>query len=367
MPVQRCVADNKPGWKWGEGGKCYTYTDKAGSDAAHAKAEKQGAAAHANMSLVLQLQTPPALCMANKWTPKDLVHYKKELVRVGHYIKASAGQAFEVTRDTLFHWAQTFRRWHENGNRVSIPVTHAAAGDPERNAGWVNNMFVEGDSLFGIMDLLNPELALTSDVSIYVPAEAIDGKGRRYERPIVHVALCTDPVIPGLDNFEKLSLSKGDSIMDKKVLAKLLGIAEDADDKLITSTIEALKKPAPVIAASQTVKAVDPVLVRVVAESRASKLNTLVNAGILNSAMKDIIEAKYVKEDALTLSLSRGGEDGFDLLLKVLTENKTVPLGERTGPQLLELANTRATQQSANPDLEQRREAAKTKPGWVVP
>lgn len=46
MPVQRCTEDGKPGYKYGEGGKCYTYTagDQASRDAAYTKAAKQGAA-----------------------------------------------------------------------------------------------------------------------------------------------------------------------------------------------------------------------------------------------------------------------------------------------------------------------------------
>lgn len=26
MPIQRCQRNNKPGYKWGESGTCYTYT-----------------------------------------------------------------------------------------------------------------------------------------------------------------------------------------------------------------------------------------------------------------------------------------------------------------------------------------------------
>ncbi len=50
MPVHSCTKNGKPGWKWGGGGKCYTYTsgDTEGSKKAKAKATKQGAAAHAS-------------------------------------------------------------------------------------------------------------------------------------------------------------------------------------------------------------------------------------------------------------------------------------------------------------------------------
>lgn len=47
MPVQKCQKNNKPGWKWGENGKCYTYSSKAGSSDAKAKAARQGRAIRA--------------------------------------------------------------------------------------------------------------------------------------------------------------------------------------------------------------------------------------------------------------------------------------------------------------------------------
>lgn len=47
MPIQTCQADGKPGFKWGDAGKCYTYTagDDASRNAAKQKAIKQGLAA----------------------------------------------------------------------------------------------------------------------------------------------------------------------------------------------------------------------------------------------------------------------------------------------------------------------------------
>ncbi len=46
MPVIKCSKNGKSGWKWGSRGHCYTYS-AGGSKAAHAKAVKQGQAAHA--------------------------------------------------------------------------------------------------------------------------------------------------------------------------------------------------------------------------------------------------------------------------------------------------------------------------------
>jgi len=224
MPVQRCTENGKPGWRWGEHGKCYTGPD------AKAKANAQGAKIHIEQaSLVLTLQTMPAVSLATEYTPKDLVRYRKELIKVGRYVQDAASPAFEVTLDMLHHWAATFRKWVQNGNKVSIPPGHDKANRPEENQGWVENMFVEGNSLFGILRLLNPELALVTDVSIGVPAEVIDGRGHKYTSPIEHVSLTTRPVVTGLKGFKKLSLSLSkENTMDLKKLAALLNVEESA-------------------------------------------------------------------------------------------------------------------------------------------
>jgi len=50
MPVRSCSENNRPGYRWGEEGKCYTYKkgDKEGASRARARAERQGAAVEAN-------------------------------------------------------------------------------------------------------------------------------------------------------------------------------------------------------------------------------------------------------------------------------------------------------------------------------
>lgn len=50
IPIKKCKADGKPGFKWGDSGKCYTYTpgNEESIERARKKAEAQGAAAHAS-------------------------------------------------------------------------------------------------------------------------------------------------------------------------------------------------------------------------------------------------------------------------------------------------------------------------------
>lgn len=46
MPLKRCYKNGRPGYKWGDEGKCYTYKpgDKASRERAKEKARKQGKA-----------------------------------------------------------------------------------------------------------------------------------------------------------------------------------------------------------------------------------------------------------------------------------------------------------------------------------
>ena len=46
MPVKECEENGKPGFKWGDENKCYTYTpnDKTSKETARKKALKQGVA-----------------------------------------------------------------------------------------------------------------------------------------------------------------------------------------------------------------------------------------------------------------------------------------------------------------------------------
>ena len=50
MPIRSCSDGDKPGYKWGDNGKCYLYTagDEKSMEAAKMKAQMQGVAARAN-------------------------------------------------------------------------------------------------------------------------------------------------------------------------------------------------------------------------------------------------------------------------------------------------------------------------------
>ena len=176
---------------------------------------------HAKPGFILALDTRPSLPIAAESVTEDgqpVRRFRKELIRTGSYVKASEGLEFEVTATQLDKWALTFSQMKANGVKVPVPAGHTF--DVEKNRGWVVDMFRDGATLIGVIDLIGEAIALagTSDVSIYSPPELVDGHGNRYEWPITHVALCTDPVIPGLGGFVPIAASQGATPVNVPVL-----------------------------------------------------------------------------------------------------------------------------------------------------
>lgn len=316
-------------------------------------------------NIILQLQTFPACDVTKDLTHKriysSMPQYRKELIKTGSYKHPSTGVSFEVTPELLAHWVTTFNRYLENGSRVPVPIGHERDDNAAANAGWVTDIFVEEDSLFGIMELVDPNLALITDVSICIEAEVEDGLGNKYESAITHVALTTHPVIVGLEGFKKLSLSlsEGKTSMDfLKKLATKLGIkdAEPTEDAVMLA-LETKKLDVPAVPVVVLPIVIDP-LAKLVSDNRAMKLSQLIKAGLITPAVSTLLTEKYVKAEAVALELSKDADDGFDTLYNVLVQNRPVKLDEVTGVQSLELANQSAVQPNAmNKEIAKRRTA----------
>jgi len=326
--------------------------------------------------------------------------FRKELIRVGNYVKPDAGLEFSVGPEALDHWAQTFALMLSNGVDVTVPVGHT--GDAEANRGYVRDIYREGDSLFGILELVGEDaiaLAGRTDVSIYSPPEYTDGKGNHYVRPITHVALTTSPVVSGLRGFEALaaSLTAGQTSdpfvlvlqqegtmpdeltpaapvadsgdIDPRVALKksfraqvMKAFDDDAlDTRATLDTIKNLLKqmeavftklggpatPAPtepdpevpaVVAAS-----LEPnrMMLDLVADNRRLKIDALVTEGFVNQAARDKLIGQFVGSgDTLAFDLSTQGNAQFDGMIAVIRANgPIVNLGEKTKGQTLALAN----------------------------
>lgn len=305
--------------------------------------------------------------------------YRKELIRTGQFVKDSENLDFEVTSDTLKHWAASFQQMKQNGVKVPIPNTHAAAGDADQNRGYVTDMFVVDDSLVMTCEMIGREgieAAAKCDVSIWCPPKLRDGDGNEYKIPIEHVALCTDPVITGLGDFIPLAASKRakEPNMDLTKIKKALSIAEELTlenaEALILSAHEALTKKLTTLgeqfdafkatAGDKTPKP-DAALVSLSADNRNMKLAALVEAARITPAVRDKLAKLFVDEAPLTLALSNGTAGLFNEIVEALRENDPVKLGESSKAQTLALSSPIVSDEK-NPlmaDAQQRLDASK--------
>lgn len=135
--------------------------------------------------------------------------FVKDVIRVGNY-RMPNGNGIKVDAARLSHWVAETKRYMRNGNAVSIPKVHDTTGDPDLNRGWVEDLWVDGDTLRARVRMIGEDAikaAARSYVSLFSPPKFTDGAGVKYEWPILHVALTTMPVVPGQDGFLPIAAS----------------------------------------------------------------------------------------------------------------------------------------------------------------
>jgi len=319
--------------------------------------------------------------------------YLKELIHVGKFRRPDTGDVYDIKEKQLESWAETFARMRGNGLKIPIPLTHKEADNPDHNRGWVREMFVDTNRLMGILELNDEDpdrLAANSDVSIFCPQEFIDSQGNVYEQPITHIALVTDPLIPGLKGFVPVAASQGqvnipiytfekEKNMDMKELQKVLGSEEEPTEEtlpgLIAASLKGLqdkngelekklkaakkedkKEDKTVVAFAPEP---DPELIRLSRENRLMKLGTLVANSRITPAVEKKLRLAFIGEDdtALKAALKQGDGQFFDTIMAALEDNDPVKLREQTGPQIMTLSK-QGEGKRLDPDLEKRVSAA---------
>lgn len=314
--------------------------------------------------------------------------FRKEVIKVGHWIKDADDIEFNVTPEILHHWEETFGLFLANGIKVPIPTSHFGT----ENKGYVRGLVIEGDSLFSVVEIFGEDadvIAATNDVSIFSPPEWVDGAGNIYNYPILHIALTPYPVIPGLKGFEAIAASiltyKEIKKMDWKKVQEALGIAEELNEdnaeELILSMAKAndeaakelkelqkkvtkLESEKQALVLSQDGKKPEPYVIKLAAESVTGKFDGLVQSQKISPVVRDKLVSVFIGDDlgALTLSLSQGNTSICDGVVEALKENDVVKLGEQTKAQSLTLEDPTKSGSKESPvvaDARARAEAAK--------
>jgi len=146
----------------------------------------------------------------------NLGRYWKELIRVGKWKLSPANTVLDVTPERMARWIDTFYKMKADGVKVFVPEGHSRKAT--ENKGFVEDMKIEGNSLYALIDIPIAEVAqkigqTIREVSICVVRniKGTTGKDDRkdYGEGIEHVALTPVPVIPNQENF-KIAASRDD-------------------------------------------------------------------------------------------------------------------------------------------------------------
>lgn len=137
-----------------------------------------------------------------------MVRMKKEIMRVGHF-QMGNGKKFDVTKERLDHWAETFNTMERM--RINVPACKDHICNAENTVGRVEEMGVENDSLYAVFEFpreSDAEMAKINDVSIATRDTLVTGVGN-FSDAIEHVAITPKPVVPGMSGYS-LVCSLGD-------------------------------------------------------------------------------------------------------------------------------------------------------------
>lgn len=178
--------------------------------------------------------------------------FRKDVIRVGRW-RLPDGRTLNLTRERLRKWVDTFHAMRRAGHRISVPLDHSRRS--EDNLGFVEDVRAEGDTLYAVLDIASPEhqskIGTTlREVSIGVDPELRDSTGKVWEDFISHVAVCTNPVITGQGDFERIAAR---SETEKNIIfcrreesnmgfldqvRDLVGAEKDADESAVLETLK---------------------------------------------------------------------------------------------------------------------------------
>lgn len=268
--------------------------------------------------------------------------FEKQIIYAGEF---EGEFPFEITEKTLDHWQAEFEVLTKQHNfELIVPVEHVDMSEANTKA-TISQLIKKTDDqgrlgLFGrfvFESEKDAKLAASHDVSVYSPPVFETESGYRAVRPLTHVALTTDPLIPGLQNWAVLAAS---AKRPKKMLtdvASALGITipEGADEAAILALV--LKAIADLQKSPEAPPA-DPAAAPADAAVKASMTDLRrQNRGLLIDAL--VSSAKLTPAEATAWKKTYCGEgelvEGFDAAHTLAcSRSPIVQPGQKSPPQV---------------------------------
>lgn len=192
--------------------------------------------------------------------------FKKQIVKPGKYVvnvprKQKDGtvkferDTHEITPERIKSWKDKFDAMIQDGLRIPAPFRHDLSALPltdeqkleleqkQKDQGSLNNAgywdslnIAEDGTLEGEIDVAEQALAdrfgnSFKECSLMALPEFTDGKGKKWEDAILHVAVVTNPIVHGLDNFKPVTPVESTENAIALCLSALEGVALGDDDK----------------------------------------------------------------------------------------------------------------------------------------
>ena len=270
-----------------------------------------------------------ALCLKCSTTDKAVevspLVFEKQVIYAGDF---EGEFPFTITEATIDHWMAEHTKLAEHGFKLIVPIEHEDLSEENTKAevaGFVKRLDDQNRiGLFGkFVFASEKDAALSSshDVSVYSPPVWELDDGYRAVRPLTHVALTKDPLIPGLQSWKILAASSKKRFPMLKDIADALKleIPADAKDeditKMILQAIADLSKPKepeadPAKAPADAAIAASNMALR--KQNRGLLIDALVNSAKLSPAEAAAWKTTYCTDavipgfdEAHTLALSR--------------------------------------------------------------
>jgi hypothetical protein len=124
-----------------------------------------------------------------------------------------------------------------DGKEVDAKTLEPTVWSSDFNAGFWDEFNLDNSSIAGVLGTPNEDIGETiKDTSIYVDPEFTDGLGRTWKNVIRHVALVTNPVEPGQDNFTKIAEGEHTLAMSFSMADEVGTVGGSSEEKSAEST-----------------------------------------------------------------------------------------------------------------------------------
>lgn len=270
-----------------------------------------------NNSAVLRLSTPAASPFTLAGAPRErnghpVRYFRKEVLPGRPLVHPKTGRRFHYPPEKMDQLIATFSRMSDAGGKVYVPKGHQMTFNPDNNYGWVKGLERDGNSLYAIMELVGEDAikaAARNDVSVCISPWR-DADGNDYEEALLHVALCPDPAIPGLKDFEPIAASSGRTV-EAPVFVEAAANEENTMNKLTAEQLQKARKHVPEFPEEPTPEQWLALVDKLGTTATTTEGQLLASQSALENVTKerDTLKSDLQTKDNQILTLSRSSPD----------------------------------------------------------